>query len=91
MIASRVLFLCQPLDRRVTALLLLQLQERGKSERSYGIYPSKIRAKIGKYTAENGVNAAARRLSKTLNRSENESTVRGMKKEGTPPAAGSGS
>ena len=54
--------------------------KQGTKRGAYGVYPSELRAKIGRYAAEMGVNAAAKRFSKELNRPVNESTVRGMKK-----------
>ena len=53
---------------------------KGMKRGPYGVYPSDMRAKIGRYAAEMGVVAAARRFSKELSRPVNESTVRGMKK-----------
>ena len=46
----------------------------------YGVYSSQLRAKIGRYAAENSVVAAARKFSQDIGSPLNESTVRGMKK-----------
>ena len=52
----------------------------GKRKRgNYTFYTPEMRAKIGKYAAEFGVNNASRKFSKELEKPVNESTVRGMK------------
>lgn len=45
----------------------------------YNIYNAELRAKIGKYANENGVNNAARKFSRELGKQVKESTVRYMK------------
>ena len=57
-----------------------QGQTEAKKRRGpYGAYSSELRAKIGRYASENGVAAARRKFSTDLNRSVNESTIRGMR------------
>ena len=51
-----------------------------KKRGQYSYYSPQKRAKIGKYAAEFGVNAAARKFTKELKKPVNESSVRGMKK-----------
>lgn len=53
----------------------------GKKRRrgQYTFYDGELRAKIGRYAAENGDAAACRKFSKELKKTLNESTVRGMR------------
>ncbi len=45
----------------------------------YGVYNAELRAKIGRYAAQNGVMNAKRKFSAEIKKELNESTVRGMK------------
>ena len=58
-----------------------QVAAEGRKNR--GVYHKltpNMRARIGKYASENGVAAAAGHFSRELDKSLNESTVRGLKK-----------
>ena len=53
--------------------------QAGKKRGMYGAHSPELRAKIGRYAAENGNAACMRKYSKELNKTLNESTIRGMK------------
>ena len=54
---------------------LAMLEKKKRTRRKYPTYMDETRAKIGCHTAENGNKAAAQKLSKSLCRPVNESTV----------------
>ena len=65
-------------NRHVERALCPQAESRRRGK--YQKYTEKQRAQVGRYAAENGVQAAVRKFSREFNHSINESTIRGFMK-----------